>query len=109
MSKQMFRLIRSRVNAENPPSILKTFVYVEFLNAYRACFRDIDRENDKYCSKLLSAVQDDITNGEKLIQVSHNLVDEDLYVCWIQVVERGDEPLLPLEMKAPCCVWPKKE
>jgi hypothetical protein len=105
----MFRFIHSYLDADNVSKILRTYVYVDFLSAYRACFRDIDRENDKYCSKLLSAVQDDITNGEKLIQVSHNLVDENLYVCWIQVIERGDEPLLPLEMKTPCCVWPKKD
>jgi len=55
------------------------------------------------------AVEDDITNGEKLIQVSHNKVGEKLDVYWIQVIETGDEPLLPLEMKASCCVWPKKD
>ena len=109
MPKQMFRFIHSYLDADNESKILRTYVYVDFLSAYSACFANIDREKDMYCSKLHYAVQDDITNGEKLIQVSHNKVGEKLDVYWIQVIERGDEPLLPLEMKSPCCVWPKKD
>ena len=82
---------------------------MDFLSAYRACFTNIDRSKDMYCSKVMSAVQNDIANGEKLIQVSHNIIDEKLDICWIQVVENGDEPLLPLDMKVPCCVWPMKD
>jgi hypothetical protein len=104
----MFRFIHSYLDADNASKILRTYVYVDFISAYRACFANIDRAKDMYCSKVRYAVEDDITNGEKLIQVSHNRVDEKLDVCWIQVIETIDEPLLPLEMKAPCCIWPKK-
>jgi len=109
MPKQMFRFIHSYLDADNASKILRTYVYVDFLSAYLACFTNIDREKDMFCSKVRYAVEDDITNGEKLIQVSHNKVGEKLDVYWIQVIETGDEPLLPLEMKASCCVWPKKD
>jgi len=106
MSIQMFRFIRSNFNTDNVSSILKTFVYLDFLNAYRACFRNIDIDNDPYCSKDLLSVEQEHARGEKLINVSHIKDGEDLQVCWIQVIQKSDDPIPPLELNMNCCIWP---
>jgi hypothetical protein len=110
MANKQYRFIASILDMNQKFIITNTSLYDTFLEAYRHCFVGISKEDDDYCSKMYTAVQDDFTKGETLVSVSHKTRDGTLEVCWIQVVngDDSDVEIPPLELKGTCCVWPRK-
>lgn len=110
MANKQYRFISSILNTNQNFVVTNTTLYDTSLEAYRNCFVKISKEDDDYCSKMYTAVQEEITNGETLVSVSHKTHDGALEVCWIQVVDRDNSEIEipPLELKATCCVWPRK-
>ena len=109
MTSKQYRFIASFLNGtSNELVITHTRVYDTCLEAFRHCLTKIDQQKDDYCSKMYTAVSDELGKGGTLISVSHKRVGNTLEVCWIQVIdgEAVETPIPPLDLTDVCCIWP---
>ena len=110
MTETRFRFIESVLGENNMCTVTYTETHDRLIEAFRACFRKIDLKIDLYCTMTYNGVNDCLKSGDNLIPVTHNNKDEQLNVCWIQVIQVGDDQVKipPLNFSAACCVLTPK-
>ena len=106
MTETRFRFIESVLGENNMCTVTHTETHDRLIEAFRACFRNIDLKKDLYCTMTYNGVTEYLNNGDSLIPVTHNKKDERLDACWIQVIQAGhdDVEIPPLKLSAACCV-----
>ena len=108
MAEIRYRVIVSILGENNMCTVTHTETHDRLIEAFRACFRNIDLKDDLYCTMTYNGVNDCLKSGDNLIAVTHNNKDGRIDACWIQVIQNGaldDEVKIPeLKLSAACCV-----